>query len=195
MSSRFPSLTLGLPSWIDQVTEPGAVYPDTEARMGLAIELAARNIAEGTGGPFGAAVFEIETGRLIAPGVNLVMPSSAAVAHAEIVAVALAGVASGGFDLGRVDHPPAVLVTSTEPCAMCFGAVPWSGVRRLVCGARDEDARAIGFDEGPKMIDWESALTSRGIEVIRDVRRNQAVEVLRSYVSEGGTIYNGRGGV
>jgi hypothetical protein len=34
-----------------------------------------------------------------------------------------------------------------------FGAVPWSGVRRLACGARDEDASDIGFDEGPKMAD------------------------------------------
>lgn len=195
MSTRFPPLILRLPDWVDQITEPGAIYPTTEARMGLAIELAGRNVAEATGGPFGAAVFEIETGRLIAPGVNLVMSSTAAVAHAEIVAVALAGVASGGFDLGRHPLPPTVLVTSTEPCAMCFGAVPWSGVRRLVCGARDEDARAIGFDEGPKMIDWESALTSRGIEVIRDVRRAEAVEVLRSYAAGGGTIYNGRGGV
>ena len=40
------------------------------------------------------------------------------------------------------------MVASTQPCAMCLGATPWSGIRRLVCGARDEDAEEIGFDEG-----------------------------------------------
>ncbi len=190
--SAFPSITIRLPEWVDEVAPPGTVCETRSERMGLVVELSRRNVEEGTGGPFGAAVFEIESGRLIAPGVNLVLPSSAAVAHAEIVAVALAGVVTGNFDLGGEGLTPTVLVASTEPCAMCFGAVPWSGVRRLVCGARDEDARAIGFDEGPKMIDWESALTSRGIEVVRDVMRTEAMAVLQGYAESGGTIYNGR---
>jgi hypothetical protein len=67
-------------------------------------------------------------------------------------------------------------------------------VRRLVCGARDEDARAIGFDEGPKLPDWESALEERGIEVSRDVLRGEAASVLRFYAESGGAIYNSREG-
>ena len=73
---------------------------------------------------------------------------------------------------------------------MCFGAIPWSGVRRLVCGARDEDAREIGFDEGPKLADWTSALNDRGITVLRDILRDDAVAVLQDYISAGGVIYN-----
>jgi tRNA(Arg) A34 adenosine deaminase TadA len=49
------------------------------------------------------------------------------------------------------------MVVSTEPCALCLGAIPWSGIRRLVCGARDEDARSIGFDEGEKVPYWIGA--------------------------------------
>ena len=86
--------------------------------------------------------------------------------------------------------PAHELVTSVEPCAMCLGAVPWSGVRRLVCGARGEDACAIGFDEGAKPADWVRGLESRGIEVQRDVLRAAAVAVLRRYVEEGGVLYN-----
>lgn len=194
MSRRYPSVTLRLPDWVDEVIDPDRCYPTTEDRVGLAIELSRLNVLHGTGGPFGAAVFDLEQGRLIAPGVNLVVSSSAAVAHAEIVAVAVAGAALGTFDLGSPGLPRMVLVASTEPCAMCFGAVPWSGVRRLVCAARDEDARAVGFDEGPKMIDWQSALESRGIEVIRDVERAAAVSVLEAYAALGGVIYNGRQG-
>jgi tRNA(Arg) A34 adenosine deaminase TadA len=100
----------------------------------------------------------------------------------------------GRFDLGGEDQPPYALVSSTEPCAMCFGSVPWSGVRRLVCGARDEDARSIGFDEGPKMLDWASALEERGISVTRDTCRDEAAAVLRDYAEHGGVIYNGRQG-
>jgi tRNA(Arg) A34 adenosine deaminase TadA len=73
---------------------------------------------------------------------------------------------------------------------MCFGAIPWSGVPRLVCGARDEDARRIGFDEGPKLSGWQEALENRGIHVVRDVLRKEAVEVLDLYVRLGGPIYN-----
>jgi hypothetical protein len=65
-------------------------------------------------------------------------------------------------------------------------------VERLICGARDEDARAIGFDEGDKPPDWTQRLRARGIEVITDLRREEAAEVLASYARAGGVIYNGR---
>ena len=73
---------------------------------------------------------------------------------------------------------------------MCLGAVPWSGVRSLVCGARDEDARSIGFDEGDKPGDWVASLSGRGIRVQRDVCRAAAAGVLRDYIASGGKLYN-----
>jgi tRNA(Arg) A34 adenosine deaminase TadA len=72
---------------------------------------------------------------------------------------------------------------------MCFGAIPWSGVRRLSCGARAADAEAIGFDEGAKPRDWVGELARRGIEVVRDVGRKEAVAVLRAYSDAGAEIY------
>ncbi len=112
--------------------------------------------------------------------------------HAEIVAIMVAQKIMGTFDLGAAGLPPLELVSSTEPCAMCLGAVVWSGVRRLVCGARDGDARAIGFDEGPKPDDWIAALKARGIAVRRDVGRQAAMGVLKHYVACGGLVYNAR---
>ena len=157
--------------------------------MGLVIELARTNVSRQTGGPFAAAIFDTATGEVIAPGVNLVVSSHAAVAHAEMLAIAVAGRVLESFDLGVRSTE---LFTSTEPCAMCLGAIPWSGVRRLVCGARDEDARQIGFDEGDKPTDWVGRLRTRGIDVIQDVSRSQAMAVLEEYARAGGTIYNGR---
>ncbi len=100
----------------------------------------------------------------------------------------------GDFDLGGSGHPPYALVASTQPCAMCLGATPWSGVRPLVCGALDEDAEEIGFDEGMKPADWVGSLEERGITVERGVLREEAASVLREYAEEGGEIYNSRRG-
>lgn len=74
---------------------------------------------------------------------------------------------------------------------MCLGAVPWSGVRRLVCAARGADVEAIGMDEGAKPARWASKLAQRGIQVVRDVERTAAVAVLFAYQHAGGPIYNG----
>ncbi len=189
MVSAFPILTVALPDWMSEVCQPGAVFVTVEQRMDLVIELARTNVARQTGGPFGAAVFDMNTGEVIAPGVNLVVSAHAALAHAEMLAISIAGRALGTFDLGvRATE----LVSSTEPCAMCLGAIPWSGVRRLVCGARDEDARRIGFDEGDKPSDWIGRLRTRGIEVVQDVSRSEATSVLEGYALAGGPIYNGR---
>ena len=191
---RFPGVVLRLPDWVEEDTLADRVYPTVEDRMRLAVELSRLNIRHGTGGPFGAAIFERETGELLAPGVNLVVAANCSVFHAEMVAIMVAQQMVGGSDLGGEDRPPYELVASTEPCAMCLGATPWSGVRRLVCGARDEDASAIGFDEGEKPIQWVPALERRGITVVRDVLREEAASVLREYVENGDEIYNARQG-
>jgi tRNA(Arg) A34 adenosine deaminase TadA len=189
----FPQVVLGLPDWVeDFVSDHDRDYPTEEDRMRLVIELSRLNVVHGTGGPFGAGIFDLSTNRLVAPGVNLVTTSNLSIAHAEIAAIMVAQQVVGSFDLGGPGQPPYELVASTEPCVQCFGATTWSGVRRLVCGARDEDARAIGFDEGPKLPDWVGALEQRGISVVCDVGRDEAAAVLRDYAESGGVIYNAR---
>lgn len=189
---KYPTYTIQLPKWVNSVIpNPVTVCDTKEKRMELAINLAAENIKH-EGGPFGAAIFERQTGKLIAPGINLVMQSNCSVVHAEIVAIILAQQIVQNFDLGAPGLPEYELVSSTEPCAMCLGALPWSGITSLVCGARDEDARHIGFDEGEKPEHWVQALESRAITVTRDILRDKAKAVMQQYVDEGGIIYNGR---
>lgn len=162
-----------------------------EEKMRFVLGLARRNVEEETGGPFAAAVFEVESGRLVAAGVNVVLESCCSSAHAEIVALSLAQKSAGTHDLGAEGLPKMLLVSSAEPCAMCLGAIPWSGVKLLICGARDEDVRSVGFDEGAKPGNWPQDLAARGIEVIRDVCREDATAVLWDYRERGGEIYNG----
>ena len=188
-------MALRLPAWVEgSLAGEDRTYPAVEDRMRLVVGLARENVRRGTGGPFGAAIFERETGRLLAPGVNLVVGSCCSVFHAEMVAIMIAQKILGNFDLGDASVPAYELVTSTEPCAMCLGATPWSGVMGLVCGARDEDASAVGFDEGAKPPEWVSALEGRGITVTLDVLREEAAGVLREYAASGGEIYNSRQG-
>jgi tRNA(Arg) A34 adenosine deaminase TadA len=160
--------------------------------MRLVIKLAQGNVDHGTGGPFGAAIFNYQTHQLLAPGVNRVVTTPCSVAHAEVLAIAIAEQMVGHFALGGEGMTSYELVTSTEPCAMCLGAVVWSGVRQIVCGARGEDAERAGFDEGPKPADWVHELERRDIKVLRDVCRAEAVEVFDAYQRAGGIIYNGR---
>jgi tRNA(Arg) A34 adenosine deaminase TadA len=192
---RFAEVALRLPDWVgDFLSGEGRIYPKVEDRVRFVIELSRSNVRHGTGGPFGAAIFERETGGLLAPGVNLVTSLKCSVFHAETVAIMVAQSILGDFDLGGPGRPVFELVASTEPCAMCLGATTWSGVRHLVCGARDEDAARVGFDEGAKPAKWMPSLERRGITVERDVLRDEAASVLREYAESGGEIYNARRG-
>ncbi len=184
---------LRLPHWIGSfLSSSEKIFPSIEARMQLVITLSRLNIEHNTGGPFGAGIFEQKSGHLIAVGVNQVESTNCSIAHAEMLAIALAQIEIGYYDLGFKKGLAYELVTSTEPCVMCLGAVCWSGVRQVVCGARDEDAREIGFDEGPKPQDWVPSLEKRGISVVQDVLREQAKAVLTEYCRKGGLIYNSR---
>lgn len=186
-------LILELPEWLAALQpDIEKSYPLLEDRMAMVIRLADLNIRHRTGGPFGAGIFHMKTGQLVAPGVNLVLSVGCSILHAEMVAITLAEQRLGTYDLAADPNNSYELVSSTEPCAMCYGAVPWSGVRRMVCGARDEDARALGFDEGPKLKDWVTPLKRRGIEVVHDVCRKESVAVLRRYLETGGVIYNSK---
>lgn len=187
-----PAICLSLPPWVaDMLPPPDQVFTSPESRMTLALTLAQSNIRHGAGGPFGAAVFDLDSGRLIAAGVNIVTAANCSVAHAELMALMTAQRLIGCFSL-LADGRNVELTSSTEPCAMCLGALPWAGIRQLACGARDADARAVGFDEGDKPSNWPDLLEKRGIRVLRDICRDQAVAVLQEYRRRGGIIYNGQ---
>ena len=186
------TISFSLPAWVDTYAATYQASRDCKTRMAFVIAAAQRNLAEGTGGPFAAAVFASASGELIALGVNLVPWRRLSILHAEIVALTLAQERLATFDLGAAGVPACELVTSTEPCAMCYSAILWSGVRRLVTGAFEGDARRIGFDEGPRPLRWREELEERGIEVFSGVLRAEAAAVLDAYAAAGGEIYNPR---
>ncbi|MFK2877382.1 nucleoside deaminase [Rhodanobacter hydrolyticus] len=175
---------LTLPPWINEVVDGANRYVTDEARVGLAIALARRNIDHGEGGPFGAAVFDAE-GRVVSAGVNRVVPQTCSVAHAEMMAYMSAQQRLASFRI-NANGGRYTLASSAQPCCQCFGATVWAGVDELLIGARAEDVEELTeFDEGPLPADWMGELERRGISVRRDIRRDEARDVLATYGARG----------
>ncbi len=191
-------VTLQLPSWIKTMvdTTPAEDFSTLEKRMAFVIELSRQNVLRKTGGPFAAAVFERDSGRLIAPAVNIVLRGHTSVAHAETMAFMLAQQRLETFDLGASHLPPMELLASSQPCIQCFGNTWWSGVQALTIGARASDVEEItSFKEGPLPENWVELLEHRPpplkrISVTRDLLREEARAVLSLYRDSGGFVYN-----
>lgn len=177
-----------LPPWISTECDLETPRRTDEERMLLAIELARRNVEHG-GGPFGAVVFERDTGVVIAPGMNLVIPQACSLLHAEIVALMFAQASVKSYTLAGANCE---LFASSEPCVQCLGACHWAGLSRLVCGAPVELAEAAGFDEGPRDVAWKEQLAARGTPVVTGLYASAAGDVLVHYAAQGGFRYNGR---
>ena len=184
---------LTLPAWVHESVDTDRAYVGDEAKVELAVALSRTNIEAGSGGPFGAAVFGPDD-RIIAIGVNRVLPHSCSLAHAETMAYMLAQQRTQRARLNedavgdRIG--PITLATSSQPCCQCYGATVWAGIDRLLIGARSEDVESLTeFDEGPLPADWVGELERRGIAVVRDVHREAACDVLRAYGESGGERY------
>ena len=185
-------LNLTLPNWIDSFL---AKYPkiisDPEEQMRFVLALTERNIREKTGGPFGAAVFEQDSGKLVSVGVNVVIQQNCSAAHAEMMALMLAQKELDHYDLGDARFPTHRLVTSGKMCAMCLGNVCWSGIKEVLSSAEPEDVEKItGFDEGPAPQNYNQELERRGIKIKPELLRSEGQAVLQLYVDLGGHVYN-----
>jgi tRNA(Arg) A34 adenosine deaminase TadA len=186
-----PIIKVEYPHWVDELVDWDREYQGDRERMRLAIAVARANVERSTGGPFGAAVFESNSGRLVAIGMNSVVRYNNCALHGEMMAFMMAQQRVGSFTLGGPNLPDHELHTSCEPCAMCLGATLWSGVKRVVYGAGREDASTLNFEEGPVFPESYQYLEDRGITIARNVLRDEARAVLELYRSKSGKIYNG----
>ncbi|HBK45632.1 MAG TPA: nucleoside deaminase [Xanthomonadaceae bacterium] len=184
----YAQVHLTLPAWVHEHVDTSASYAGDEAKVALAIDLSRRNVLARSGGPFGAAVFGPDD-RIVAVGVNRVVPHATSLAHAENMAYMLA---QQRLQTPRLNDvlKPVTLATSSQPCCQCYGATIWAGIDRLLIGARAEDVMELTeFDEGPLPADWIGELVRRGIQVQRDILRDAARSVLREYGESGGDRY------
>jgi tRNA(Arg) A34 adenosine deaminase TadA len=186
-----PIVRIEYPDWVDNVVDWNRSYATDDDKMRLAIAISRENVERGTGGPFGAVIFEVDSGRVVSVGMNQVVRLNNCTLHGEMVAFMMAQQRVGSFTLTAPSLPAHELFTSCEPCAMCLGATLWSGVRRVVCGAAREDASKLSFEEGPVFPESYRYLEERDLQIVRNVLRHEARAVLELYRAKSGKIYNG----
>ena len=126
-----------------------------QALMQRAISLASEVKSSGDV-PVGALIVN-EAGEIVSFGKNEREKGNDPTAHAEIVAIREAGEKLGSWRLDDL-----TLIVTLEPCVMCAGAILQSRIKRLVFGAFDQKAGAVGSS----------------LDVIRDVRALSKVEVV-----------------
>ncbi len=145
-----------------------------EEAMAKAIELA-RAAASASGDvPVGAIVLN-KNNEVIATGANQKEMSHNPVAHAEMIAIQKATSAIGNW---RLDD--CTLVVTLEPCAMCAGAIAQARISRLIFGAWDEKAGAVGSQ-------WDLLRDSRQLhkpEVIAGVMAEECAALLAEFFQE-----------
>jgi tRNA(Arg) A34 adenosine deaminase TadA len=185
---------LDLPDWaVAELNASPTYFPTNDARMAVVIKFSRMNFQRKTGGPFAAGIFERDSGKLVVIGVNRVVPFHCSSAHAEVMAISLAQKLLGVYDLGAPGLPAYQIVVNWRPCAMCFGAVLWSGVRSLVIAGDGPELEEItGFDEGPIHTEWRNELETRGIELVSDVLRDEAIAAYEEFSASREFVYNAR---
>ena len=145
-----------------------------EEAMAKAIELA-RAAATASGDvPVGAIILN-KHNEVIATGVNQRELTHNPVAHAEIVAIEKAASAIGNW---RLDD--CTLVVTLEPCAMCAGAIAQARISRLVFGAWDEKAGAVGSQ-------WDLLRDPRQLhkpEVVSGIMAKECAALLGEFFQE-----------
>ena len=109
-----------------------------ESTMAKAIEIARAAATSSGDVPVGAIILN-SAGEVISTGVNQRELRDNPVGHAEIIAIQRAASAIGDW---RLDG--CTLVVTLEPCAMCAGAIAQSRIPKVVFGAWDEKAGAVG---------------------------------------------------
>lgn len=131
---------------------------ELKTHLDQAIEAARRSMKAGEGGPFGAAI--IQDGKAIVVAANQVAKQQDPTAHAEIVAIREACQL-----LGRKKLKDCILISTCEPCPMCYSAIHFAGIEQVYFAALHKDAgRIAGFGMEHLYEDLAQAPTARRVE-------------------------------
>ncbi len=143
--------------------------------LNKAIEVGFKGVSKGER-PFGAAIYCGE--ELIAVAHNTVNSTSNPVNHAEINVIS-----KTSKKLGEGDWKNCVIYSSCEPCPMCFSAIHWARIPKIVFSASISDAEKIGFNELKISNKKMNSLGKAGIELKR-IKLVKAIDLFKEYVSK-----------
>ncbi|AZV46470.1 nucleoside deaminase [Nautilia sp. PV-1] len=140
-----------------------------------ALKEAKKGVESGDGGPFGAVI--VKDGKIVGRGHNQVVGLKDPTAHAEIQAIRDASRNLNDFSLKGC-----VLYVTAEPCPMCFGAIHWARLDKVVYGATRKDAAEIGFDDS-LIYDIIQGKTEDNVEFIQKYR-DECLEVFKEWYNK-----------
>lgn len=141
--------------------------------MEMAIREARKNLRTLDGGPFGACI--VRDGEVLAVARNTVLRNDAT-AHAEVNAIRKACRRLGSHDLSG-----STIYSTTEPCPMCFSAVHWARIGRIVHGTNIADAKRTGFHELVISDRRLKALGRSPIEIVGGFLRAECLELFEAW--------------
>jgi len=143
----------------------------------LALDKARMGLGRGNS-PFGACIVD-SAGKVVACEHNVVWQTTDVTGHAEMHALRVACRVVGGIDLSG--H---TIYSTTEPCPMCFAAIHWARIGRIVYGASIADAAAAGFNELAISNEQLRRLGESKVEIVGGVMRDQAVKLFGDWVAD-----------
>lgn len=144
---------------------------EDEKFIDIAIELSKKAVY-----PYGAII--VKNGEIIGRSDSDVPVSKTAYSHAELRAIEDAMDHLGGH-LCAEGGKDCVIYSSCEPCAMCMGAILYTGIEKLVYGATLEDSKECVNDILVKAQVVADNCKNRNIEIIKEIHRDKSVEVLK----------------
>jgi len=136
-----------------------------EKFMRLAIEKAREGMKKGQS-PFGASI--VKNGEVISCVHNVVWLTTDITAHAEVHAIREAC-----KKLGVIDLTGCVIYSTCEPCPMCFSAIHWANISKIVFGARIVDAQDGGFSELTIPNEEMKRLGGSPVEIVAEFMRKE----------------------
>ncbi len=149
--------------------------------MQLAIDEARRGI-EGSNWPFGACI--AKDGRPVTAAHNTVLETNDPSAHAEINVIRQACAQLKTIDLGRY-----AIYASCAPCPMCFSAIVWSGIRRIVYAAFPGDYSNLGFTAFIISPEQMAEIGKVKLEIAGGLMRPDSQALFDLYLARYGKIY------
>ncbi|MBI1337403.1 MAG: nucleoside deaminase [Phycisphaera sp.] len=149
--------------------------------MRLALDACRVGVAKGQS-PFGACI--VRDGEVLASTHNHVWLNTDPTAHAEVICIREAC-----HRIKSIHLPGATIYSTTEPCPMCFTAIHWARIDRIVYSARVEDADQFGFNELKVTNQQLKTLGGTGVQLVPDFLRAEALEIYRNWQSRSGQAY------
>jgi tRNA(adenine34) deaminase len=146
-------------------------------RMRALVEFTSSSLSTEFPSPFGSAIYESSSGRLVSQAYDTVMRECDPTNHAEVNAIRLAT-----QELGRLSLRGCVLYSTCEPCPMCMSASIWAELDGVVFGASTMEDANLYWPQGSDMTPQELISRMRfepKCSLLRHVERALCQELFR----------------